>query len=191
MSIEGENQSDLLLSVTGAFSALDLTVLDAMIKTEEGRVMDVFRVTTGKGEQIGEDEWSSVRQHVLSACSNSNRSSKPAIYGVAAESEETKQRPMNMPSANFASSIVEAELSNIENTASELEAAAKDMQQSAADLVRIEQELASTKKAASAVAVSSPSPESPVAMTRANTHLRSSETNPLTPHPLSPPRSRR
>ena len=75
MSIEGENQSDLLVSVTGAFSALDLLVLDAMIKTEEGRVMDVFRVTTEDGEQVEEDEWSVIRQHVLSACSSSSRSS--------------------------------------------------------------------------------------------------------------------
>ena len=154
VSIEGENQSDLLVSVTGAFSALDLLVLDAMIKTEEGRVMDVFRVTTGRGEQIEEDDWGSVRQHVLSACSNSSRSSKPAIYGVAAESEETKQRPMSMAnSISNNNTFVEAELNNIENTAADLEAAAKDMQQSAADLVRIEQELASTKKAASAMAV--------------------------------------
>mmetsp|Transcript_13195 Transcript_13195/g.27873 ORF Transcript_13195/g.27873 Transcript_13195/m.27873 type:complete len:729 (-) Transcript_13195:1725-3911(-) len=147
VSIEGENQADLLVSVTGAFSALDLTVLDAMIKTEEGRVMDVFRVITGTGKQIEETEWGSVRDHILGACSASSRSNKPAIFGRAAESEETKQRPMMSVAA------VEEELSNIENTATELEAAAKDMQQSAADLVRIEQELAETKKAASAVAV--------------------------------------
>ena len=146
ISIEGENQADLLVSVTGAFNALDLLVLDAMIKTGEGRIMDVFRVTTGNGSQIEEDDWVSIRDHLLSACSNSSRSSKPAIFGVAAESEETKQRPMSV-------ATVEEELTNIENTATELEAAAKEMQQSAADLVRIEQELASTKRAAQAVAV--------------------------------------
>ena len=73
VSIEGENKADLLLSVTGAFNALEVNVLDAMIKTTAaGRVLDVFRVTDTAGGQLPEARWGLVREHLLAVCSQSN-----------------------------------------------------------------------------------------------------------------------
>ena len=46
MQVSGQDKSDLLLALTGAFNSLDLRVCSASIASnEEGRVLDVFRVT--------------------------------------------------------------------------------------------------------------------------------------------------
>lgn len=44
--------------------------------------------------QIPEEKWVSIRRQLLKACSQSNRSSKPAIYGAAATEEVKKLKPL-------------------------------------------------------------------------------------------------
>ena len=45
--------------------------------------------------QIAESEWDSIKASVLAICASSSRSSKPAIYGVAAEAEIRRLRPLS------------------------------------------------------------------------------------------------
>ncbi len=54
LNISGQDQSDLLMQLTGALSALELHVLAATIKTtDDGQVLDVFRVVDNKGNKVG------------------------------------------------------------------------------------------------------------------------------------------
>ena len=142
VSIEGENKADLLLSVTGAFNALEVNVLDAMIKTTAaGRVLDVFRVTDTAGGQLPEARWGLVREHLLAVCSQSNsRSARPAIYGVAAELEVEKLRPLIAD--------LDTDTNKLERAAAQLELAAAEMARAAAELVRLERGLTEARKAA-------------------------------------------
>lgn len=53
LNISGQDQSDLLMQLTGALSALELHVLAATIKTtDDGQVLDVFRVVDNKGNKV-------------------------------------------------------------------------------------------------------------------------------------------
>ena len=46
VQVSGQDKSDLLLALTGAFNSLDLRVCSASIASnDEGRVLDVFRIT--------------------------------------------------------------------------------------------------------------------------------------------------
>lgn len=45
--------------------------------------------------QIPESEWDSIKASVLAICASSSRSSKPAIYGLAAEAEVRRLRPLS------------------------------------------------------------------------------------------------
>lgn len=45
--------------------------------------------------QIQESEWDSIKASVLAICASSSRSSKPAIYGLAAEAEIRRLRPLS------------------------------------------------------------------------------------------------
>lgn len=44
ITIEGKDQSELLQSLTGAFNELNLVVSSASISSDDGKVLDVFRV---------------------------------------------------------------------------------------------------------------------------------------------------
>jgi len=128
ISIEGETKSNLLLSVAGAFSTMNIQVLDAMVKTtEDGTVMDVFRVTKEGGGQIDAKDFDDVRGQINTACQFSEKSSQPAIYGVAAAAEVQRLRPL-------AGSATEA-------AANQLELAAAEMAQAAASLVTLERDI--------------------------------------------------
>lgn len=145
VTIEGKDQSGLLVSVTGAFSALDLTVLDAMIKTtDDGTVLDVFRVTSKSGTQLPETVWEGVREYVLTTCMTlSNKSSMPLIYGATSPMFE-KQKEKKGTVAGGAGSLMSEDLaSTYETAASRLEQAAAEMSSAAAALVIKERELAS------------------------------------------------
>ncbi len=45
VTVEGADQSNLLVTLTGAFGAAGLEVVSANITSDEGRVCDVFKVT--------------------------------------------------------------------------------------------------------------------------------------------------
>ncbi len=53
ITIEGKDQSDLLMSLTGAFTTSGVVVNSASIQSDEGKVLDVFRVTTMEGDKVG------------------------------------------------------------------------------------------------------------------------------------------
>ena len=52
ITVSGQDQTDLLSQITGAFNSLDLVVTSANIATtDNGQVLDVFRVTDGEDGQ--------------------------------------------------------------------------------------------------------------------------------------------
>lgn len=54
ITISGRDRADLLMSLTGGFSALDLRVVAANIKSsDDGRVLDDFRVTGLDDKKVG------------------------------------------------------------------------------------------------------------------------------------------
>lgn len=131
--IEGKDRTDLLMSLTGAFTTAGVAVLSASILTEDGVVTDVFRVQGMEGGKVPESNWDNVRQVILDTTSSSNRSSKPAIYGMVAAAEVRRLRPLSGTLA--------------QNDAAALELAAAEMAQAAADLVTLEREIVSLAKA--------------------------------------------
>ena len=55
ITVEGKDQAHLLMSLTGAFNTAGLSVVSASITSDEGRVLDVFRVQTAEGKKVGAD----------------------------------------------------------------------------------------------------------------------------------------
>ncbi len=51
--------------------------------------------TSAFNTQIPESEWDSIKASVLAMCASSSRSSKPTIYGLAAEAEIRRLRPLS------------------------------------------------------------------------------------------------
>ncbi|KAK9829872.1 hypothetical protein WJX72_008358 [[Myrmecia] bisecta] len=128
ITIQGQDQSDLLMTLTGAFNSLDLAVISATIRTtDEGQVLDVFKVVDANDQKIAPDQFDIIRAQVLALCATSSRSSKPAIYGVAAAAEVQRLRPLSSSSSGA-----------LEGDAAALELAAAEMAQAAANLVQIE-----------------------------------------------------
>lgn len=129
ITVEGKDQSNLLMTLTGAFISAGVRVLSASITTDrEGRVQDVFRVHTMEGKKVPQEHWDSLRSQILALTSSSSRSSQPAIYGVVAAAEVQRLRPL--------SGAAEAQ-----NEAAALELAAAEMAAAAADLVMLEKEM--------------------------------------------------
>lgn len=96
LNVSGQDQSDLLMQLTGALSALELHVLAATIKTtDDGQVLDVFRVVDNKGIKVPESRFDSIKNQILSFAASSSRSGKPAIYGIAATAELQRIKPLS------------------------------------------------------------------------------------------------
>lgn len=53
ITIEGQDQSHLLMSLTSIFITSGLNVVTASITSEDGRINDVFRVQTPEGLKVG------------------------------------------------------------------------------------------------------------------------------------------
>lgn len=53
ITIEGQDQSHLLMSLTSIFITSGLNVVTASITSEDGRINDVFRVQTPEGGKVG------------------------------------------------------------------------------------------------------------------------------------------
>ncbi len=66
VTVEGQDKAHLLVSLTGAFSAASVTVVSASITSDEGRVLDVFRVQTAEGKKVrrlsGTGNWAAPRR---------------------------------------------------------------------------------------------------------------------------------
>ncbi len=52
VTVEGKDKAHLLMSITGGFSSAGLTVVSASITSDDGRVLDVFRVQTNDGQKV-------------------------------------------------------------------------------------------------------------------------------------------
>lgn len=52
VTVEGKDKAHLLMSLTGGFSSAGLTVISASITSDDGRVLDVFRVQTADGKKV-------------------------------------------------------------------------------------------------------------------------------------------
>ena len=53
ISISGPDQTDLLMQLTGAFNALELTVASANIRTSKhGEIKDIFRVVDANDQKV-------------------------------------------------------------------------------------------------------------------------------------------
>lgn len=130
LSVSGQDQSGLLMQLTGALSALDLKVVAATVETTgDGQVLDMFRVKDPSGSKVPQSQWRTIRDQILDFAAASSRSGKPAIYGIAATAELQRIRPTQDGTA-------------LESDALSLEVAAAEMAQAAAALVSLERELA-------------------------------------------------
>ncbi|GIM08991.1 hypothetical protein Vretimale_12884 [Volvox reticuliferus] len=127
VKVEGKDKAHLLMSLTGGFSTCGLSVISASITSDEGRVQDVFRVQTADGKKVSEDQFSLVKDHILSVTSSTSRSSMPAIYGIVAAAEVERLKPLKGQAA--------------QNEVDSLELAAAEMAAAAAELVATEREI--------------------------------------------------
>ncbi|GLI71249.1 hypothetical protein VaNZ11_016372 [Volvox africanus] len=127
VTVEGKDKAHLLMSLTGAFSSCGLAVISASITSDDGRVLDVFRVQTADGKKVSEDQFALVKDHILSVTSSTSRSSMPAIYGIVAAAEVERLKPLKGQAA--------------QNEVDSLELAAAEMAAAAAELVATEREI--------------------------------------------------
>ncbi|PSC74900.1 glycoside hydrolase [Micractinium conductrix] len=129
MQLFGRNDTEVLAQVTNVLTAVGVSVSSANINTGEGEgpVRDVFRVTDGEGKKLAPDTWPLLKQQLLSALGTSTRSSKPSIFGMAAE-KDTSSTLGGLTSSGDPDA---------------LEAAAAEMAAAAASLVSIERAMLS------------------------------------------------
>ncbi|KXZ47781.1 hypothetical protein GPECTOR_33g663 [Gonium pectorale] len=127
VTVEGKDNAHLLMSLTGGFSSAGISVVSASITSDDGRVLDVFRVQTADGKKVPESQFAAIREHVLSVTASSSRSSMPAIYGIVAAAEVERLRPLRGQAAS--------------NDVDALELAAAEMAAAAAELVATEREI--------------------------------------------------
>ncbi len=52
ITVEGKDQSHLLMSLSGAFTSAGLNVVSAIIASDDGKVLDVFRVRQMDGNKV-------------------------------------------------------------------------------------------------------------------------------------------
>ncbi|GFR49731.1 hypothetical protein Agub_g11888 [Astrephomene gubernaculifera] len=120
VTVEGKDNAHLLISLTGGFSSAGLIVISASITSDDGRVLDVFRVQTAEGTKVPESQFSHVREHILSVTATSSRSSMPAIYGIVAAAEVERLKPLKGQAA-------QTEVDTLELAAAEMAAAAAEL----------------------------------------------------------------
>ncbi|KAJ9522786.1 hypothetical protein QJQ45_019818 [Haematococcus lacustris] len=130
ITVEGKDQPHLLMSLSGAFTTAGFTVVSASIASDDGRVLDVFRVQTPDTKKLPESKFQEVKDLILSMTATSSRSGRPAIYGIVAAAEVERLRPLSNLSGQAAASEVQS-----------LELTAAEMAQAAADLVAREREI--------------------------------------------------
>lgn len=89
MQLFGRNDTEVLAQITNVMMAMGISVSSANINTGsgEGPVRDVFRITDGKGKKLAPEAWPRLKQQLLVALGSSTRSSKPSIFGMAAEAD--------------------------------------------------------------------------------------------------------
>mmetsp|Transcript_26573 Transcript_26573/g.67656 ORF Transcript_26573/g.67656 Transcript_26573/m.67656 type:complete len:709 (-) Transcript_26573:349-2475(-) len=129
VTVEGKDQPHLLMSLSGAFTTAGYAVVSASISSDDGRVLDVFRVQTAEQKKIPETKFQEVKDLIITMTS-SNRSGRPAIYGIVAAAEVERLRPLS----NVSDAAAASEVQSLELTAAE-------MAQAAADLVAREREI--------------------------------------------------
>lgn len=133
ITVTASDQGGLLMGLTGVFSALDISVLTASIRTQDdGTVSDEFRVQTRDGEKLPDSMLEMLKEEITKVLSSSMQSNMPAIYGMAAAAEVKRLRPLSSQAT--------------EGDAAQLELAAAEMAQSAASLVRLEREIVALSK---------------------------------------------
>jgi len=133
VSVEGTDQTNLLITLTGAFASAGLTVASANILSEDGRVCDVFKVLKD-GKKVSEEMFGEAMLHIQEATAGSSRSSRPAIYGIVAAAEVERLRPLGSAES--------------QDEVATLELAAAEMAQAAAELVAVEREILTLRDAA-------------------------------------------
>mmetsp|Transcript_14532 Transcript_14532/g.31123 ORF Transcript_14532/g.31123 Transcript_14532/m.31123 type:complete len:586 (-) Transcript_14532:7-1764(-) len=151
ISISGIDKGNLLVSVSTALNSMGLNVVNASIttKTDTNEVFDYFTVTDEEGNQLDEEMFPMLQEHIMQTCLQTYKSSTPAIYGVAAAAEARWIRSTanasqmyggqgaarNKPKDNKTTSEAAAARSE---AAAALELAAAEMAQAAAVLVSME-----------------------------------------------------
>ena len=140
LTVEAPGADDLLAEATGVLDALGLRVQSAAIHREGaqdtsggsspgGGARLAFRVTGEGGGQVPEPAWEGVRGALAAlwgGVGGGALSTMPAIYGVAAEAEVKRLRPLS---------------TGAKGDAAALELAAAEMAQAAAQLVAVEREV--------------------------------------------------
>ncbi len=52
ITVEGKDQPHLLMSLSGAFTTAGFKVVSASITSDDGRVLDVFRIQSAQGKKV-------------------------------------------------------------------------------------------------------------------------------------------
>ncbi|KAG1659688.1 hypothetical protein FOA52_004327 [Chlamydomonas sp. UWO 241] len=126
VTVEGSDQANLLITLSGAFGSCGLDVISAVITSDDGRVCDVFKVLKDD-KKVPVSAFPEIRMQLDELTSTSSRSSRPAIYGIVAAAEVERLRPLS--GAGMADEVATLEL------------AAAEMAQAAAELVATEREI--------------------------------------------------
>lgn len=126
ITVEGFDRRNLLVALSGAFSTVGLEIVAANINSEEGKVIDVFKVQAD-GKQLSEDRFEKVKEEIMKLTSSSSQSSRPAIYGIVAAAEADRLRPLSGAAS--------------QDEVATLELAAAEMAQAAAELVAVERDI--------------------------------------------------
>ncbi|KAF5840255.1 glycoside hydrolase superfamily [Dunaliella salina] len=129
LTVEGKDQPHLLMTLSGALTTAGYMVVSADITSDNGLVLDVFRLRTEDNQKVPESSFRDLKTLILSLTRTSNRSGMPAIYGVVAAAEVDRLAPLSAMGGGAQDEV------------SSLELSAALMAQAAADLVAREREI--------------------------------------------------
>jgi alpha-amylase len=127
ITIGGHNDAGIILQLTSVLLQNDVIVASAAInsRTEDGGIANVFQVTGTDGSQIPENRWAELQEQMEGVMKGSQRSSRPAIHGIAEADPSGKLSAM--PASEVDTTV--------------LENAANEVGEAAAALISLEREL--------------------------------------------------
>uniref|UniRef100_A0A383VU35 Alpha-amylase n=1 Tax=Tetradesmus obliquus TaxID=3088 RepID=A0A383VU35_TETOB len=127
--VEGRGQGDALLAaLSSGLQQFGVNVNSAAQQSEDGMVLNVFKVTTTDGKKVPKERWDGLRDLVQNMASTTKVSNQPAIYGQLAAADVMRLKGQVQPGLTTGDAVA-------------LELAAAEMAQAAAVFVALEKEM--------------------------------------------------
>ncbi|KAF8066365.1 AMY2 [Scenedesmus sp. PABB004] len=127
--VEGRGQGAALLgALSSGLQQFGVNVRSAAQQSEDGKVLNVFKVTSSDGGKVPKDKWEGLRDLVQNMAATTKVSNQPAIYGQLAAADVMRLKG-------------EAPAGLTTGDAVALELAAAEMAQAAAEFVALEKEM--------------------------------------------------